>query len=116
MVTWVRCAPALSGKYNDGMPPETRLRSTATAGCGIVNGADLAKVRKLGGVAADLGVSLPQLAIGWLLRQTQVSSVITGATRVEHVHENVKAIGVPRLLTPEVLERIESILDNAPAQ
>jgi voltage-dependent potassium channel beta subunit len=118
MVTWSPLRSGLlSGKYNDGMPPGARLTVDRYSWLrGIVNDADLAKVRKLGGVAADLGLSLPQLAIGWLLRLTQVSSVITGATRVEQVHENVKAIGVPRLLTPEVLERIESILDNAPAQ
>ncbi len=55
-----------------------------------------------------------ELAIGWLLRLSQLSSVITGATRVEHVHENVKAIEVTARLTPEVLARIESILGNNP--
>ncbi len=117
IVTWSPLRSGLlSGKYNDGMPPGARLSVERFNWLrGIVNDGDVAKVRKLGVVAADLGLSLPQLAIGWLLRLTQVSSVITGATRVEHVHENVKAVGVPRLLTPEVLERIESILDNTPA-
>jgi voltage-dependent potassium channel beta subunit len=116
MVTWSPLRSGLlSGKYNDGMPPGVRLSDERYNWLrGIVNDADLAKVRMLAGVAADLSLSLSQLAIGWLLRLTQVSSVITGATRVEHVQENVKAIGIPAMLTPEVLERIESILGNAP--
>src|SRR4030042_393330 len=87
MVTWSPLRSGLlSGKYNAGMPPGVRLSDERYNWLrGIVNDADLAKVRKLGGVAADLSLSLSQLAIGWLLRLTQGSSVITGATRVEHV-------------------------------
>lgn len=116
VVTWSPLRSGLlSGKYNAGMPDGARLSTERYNWLrGILNDADMAKVHKLAGVAGDLGVSLPQLAIGWLLRLTQVSSVITGATRVEHVHENVKAIGIPAMLTPGVLERIESILGNAP--
>jgi voltage-dependent potassium channel beta subunit len=116
VVTWSPLRSGLlSGKYNAGMPDGARLSIERFNWLrGIVNDADVAKVRELAGVAGDLGVSLSQLAIGWLLRLTQVSSVITGATRVEHVHENVKARTVPAMLTPEVLERIEAILGNAP--
>ena len=116
IVTWSPLRSGLlSGKYNSGMPGGARLSIERYNWLrGIINDADVAKVRQLAGVAGDLGVSLPQLAIGWLLRVTQVSSVITGATRVEHVHENVKALTVPAMLTPEVLGRIESILGNAP--
>jgi voltage-dependent potassium channel beta subunit len=116
MVTWSPLRSGLlSGKYNGGMPDGARLSIERYGWLrGIVNDADVAKVRELAGVAADLGVSLPQLAIGWLLRLTQISSVITGATRVEHVHENVKAMTIPAMLTPEVLERIDVILGNAP--
>jgi voltage-dependent potassium channel beta subunit len=115
MVTWSPLRSGLlSGKYNDGMPGGARLSIERYNWLrGIANDADVAKVRKLAGVAGDLGVSLSQLAIGWLLRLPQVSSVITGATRVEHVHENVKASTVPAKLTPDVLERIETILGNA---
>jgi voltage-dependent potassium channel beta subunit len=116
VVTWSPLRSGLlSGKYNAGVPDGARLSIERYNWLrGILNEADVAKARRLAEVAADLGVSLSQLAIGWLLRMTQVSSVITGATRVEHVHENVKAITVPGMLTPEVLERIESILGNAP--
>ena len=116
LVTWSPLRSGLlSGKYNDGMPSGTRLSIERFNWLrGILNDADVAKARALSGVAADLGVSLPQLAIGWLLRLGSVTSVITGATCVEHVHENVKALAVPAKLTPDVLERIETILQNAP--
>jgi voltage-dependent potassium channel beta subunit len=116
LVTWSPLRSGLlSGKYNAGMPDGARLSIDRYNWLrGILNEANLAKVRKLEGVAADLGVSLSALAIGWLLRLPEVSSVITGATRVEHVHQNVKAMAVPAKLTPEVLARIEDILVNAP--
>ncbi len=116
LVTWSPLRSGLlSGKYNDGMPSGTRLSIERFNWLrGILNDADVAKARELTGIAADLGVSLPQLAIGWLLRLRSVTSVITGATRVEHVHENVKALAVPAKLTPDVLERIETVLQNAP--
>ena len=116
LVTWSPLRSGLlSGKYNDGMPSGTRLSIERFNWLrGILNDADVAKARELSSVAADLGVSLPQLAIGWLLRLRSVTSVITGATRVEHVHENVKALAVPAKLTPDVRERIETILQNAP--
>jgi voltage-dependent potassium channel beta subunit len=116
MVTWSPLRSGLlSGKYNEGLPDGTRLSMEGYRWLReILNEADGAKVRRLSAVAADLGVSLPELAIGWLLRLPQVTSVITGATRVEHVHQNVKATAVPTLLTPEILKRIEAILDNGP--
>ena len=116
LVTWSPLRSGLlSGKYSDGMPSGTRLSIERFNWLrGILNDADVAKARELTGIAGDLGVSLPQLAIGWLLRLRSVTSVITGATRVEHVHENVKALAVPAKLTADVLERIETILQNAP--
>lgn len=116
LVTWSPLRSGLlSGKYNRGMPQGARLSMERYHWLrGILNDADVEKARRLADVAADLGLSLPQLAIGWLLRMPQVTSVITGATRVEHVHDNVQATAVPARLTPDVLERIESILGNAP--
>lgn len=114
MVTWSPLRSGLlSGKYNAAVPQGARLglKKYEWLG-GILSAADIAKVRELAVVAADLKISLPQLAIGWLLRVPQVTSVITGATRVAHVLDNVKAIDVPGRLTPEVVARIESILGN----
>lgn len=105
----------LSGKYNAGVPTGTRLGLKDYEWLReILNPADLEKTRQLAAVAQDLGVTLPRMAIAWLLRLPQVSSVITGATSVAHVHENLGAIEVVEKLTPEVLERVEAILQNNP--
>jgi len=61
----------------------------------------------LGKVADDLGISLAQLSIAWLLKNSNVSTVITGASRVEQVKENMKAMDVVEKLTPDVMEAIE---------
>ena len=107
----------LSGKYNEGIPQGSRLSLKNYDWLrDIRNEGDLKKVSALSKVAADLGVSLPQLAIGWLLRVPQLTSVITGATKVAHVEDNVKAIEVAGTLTTELLERIETILGNRPGE
>ena len=69
------------------------------------------KVRKLGEIAGDLGVSMAQLALAWLLKNPNVSTVITGASRVEQVQENMKAIEVVEKLTPNAMETIGNILE-----
>jgi aryl-alcohol dehydrogenase-like predicted oxidoreductase len=74
----------------------------------------IAKVKALTEIAADLGVNVSQLALAWLLRLPEVSSVITGASRVSQVHENLKAAEVKAKLTPDVLARIEEILATNP--
>ena len=67
-------------------------------------------------VAADLGISMAQMALAWCLKNPAVSTVITGASRVEQVQENMKAIAVVEKLTPEVMARIDGILGNKPEQ
>ena len=79
---------------------------------GVVESSD--QMRQLTEVANELGASTAQLALAWLLRLPEVSSVITGASRVSQVHENLKAAELKHKLTPEVLERIEATLDNDP--
>jgi voltage-dependent potassium channel beta subunit len=116
MVTWSPLRSGLlTGKYNEGIPKGSRLslkdygwlRDIRTEG-------NLAKVAALSEIAAEMDVSLAQLAIGWLLRLPQVSSVLTGATRVSQVEENVKAVEVTGRLTPEVLDHIDTVLNNKP--
>lgn len=105
----------LTGKYNQGIPEGTRmtlkgfewLREELTQ-------AKLEKVQKLEPVAQELGCTMAQLALAWCLINPNVSTVITGASRPEQVTENMKALDVLPKLTPEVLERIEGILDNKP--
>jgi aryl-alcohol dehydrogenase-like predicted oxidoreductase len=69
----------------------------------------LAKVAALEPVAKELGCTLAQLAIAWCLKNPFVSTVITGASRVSQVHENLKAADFTDALTPEVMARIDVI-------
>jgi aryl-alcohol dehydrogenase-like predicted oxidoreductase len=66
-------------------------------------------VARLEAVAGDLGCSLAQLAIAWCARNPRVSTVITGASRVSQVEENLRAAEFIDKLTPEVMKRVEGI-------
>jgi aryl-alcohol dehydrogenase-like predicted oxidoreductase len=109
----------LTGKYSDGIPEGSRstlegyewLRSRLE---GEEADAKIEKVKKLTEIANELGCTMAQLAIGWCLANPNVSTVITGASRVEQVEENMKTLEVSEKLTPEILERIEDIVKNKP--
>lgn len=109
----------LTGKYNDGIPKESRvnlegyewLREMLESEEGQQR---LQKVRELVPVAEELGTNMARLAIAWCLKNPNVSTVITGASRVEQVHDNMKALAVVDQLTDDVMEKIEAILDNKP--
>jgi len=103
----------LTGKYNQGIPSGTRLEQHEWLR-GVLTDENIGKVGKLAQLAEEMGVGLPQLAIGWLLRIPQITSVITGATNLKHIEENLKSSEVLEMLTPEILERIEKILGNKP--
>jgi voltage-dependent potassium channel beta subunit len=110
----------LTGKYNEGIPEGTRvtlegyewLRKNLESPKGQAN---VAKARQLAPVAEELGCTQSQLALAWCLMNPNVSTVITGASRAEQVVENMAALDVVDKLTPEVMERVEGILDNKPA-
>jgi voltage-dependent potassium channel beta subunit len=110
----------LTGKYEQGIPPGTRvslpgyewLRERYVGPDAELR---IAKVRRLRVVADELGISTAQLALAWCLKNPNVSSVITGASRPEQVVENMKAMEAVDRLSPEVMERIEAILQNKPA-
>jgi aryl-alcohol dehydrogenase-like predicted oxidoreductase len=68
----------------------------------------LEAVQNLRPIADELGITMAQLAIAWVLREPGVSSAIVGATRPEQVDENVAASGIE--LPPEVLKRIDEVL------
>jgi voltage-dependent potassium channel beta subunit len=111
LVTWSPLRYGLlSGKYNQGLPDGTRLSRDQVWAKEILTEPHLRVTRQLSQVAVELGVSLPQLAIGWLLNVRQVTSVITGASKAAHLEDNLGASRVVRLLTPEVVGRVESIL------
>lgn len=116
LVTWSPLRSGLlSGKYDDGSAQGARLSLRKYAWLkGILTQDNFEKTHRLKKVADKLGVSLPQLAIGWLLRRPQITSVITGATRAAQVEDNLLAVDVPAQLTDAVLAEIEDILGNQP--
>jgi len=107
----------LSGKYKDGIPAGTRasLDKMDWFRDRITN-ERLSTVKGLEGIAADLGITVAQLAIAWILRRKEVSSVITGATRLEQLQQNLAAADAVSKLTDEILERIEKVLGNQPEE
>lgn len=105
----------LTGKYNQGIPEGSRASLPEMSYIrDRITEEKIAKVRQLSQIAQEMGVSTAQLAIGWLLRRKEVSSVITGATRLEQLEENIIAAEVATQLDNDLLERIEGILDNEP--
>jgi len=72
------------------------------------------KIHALNEFSKELGISLPRLAVAWALNNPNVSTVILGASKLTQLKENLKALDDVALLTPDVLEQIESILQNKP--
>jgi voltage-dependent potassium channel beta subunit len=119
LVVWSPLASGiLTGKYNEGFPAGSRMADPNYEWLRQYVTADkIEKVRQLTALSTELGMTVAQLALVWLLRLPEISSVITGASRPEQVHENMKALTFKDKLTPDVLARIESILQaNAPAE
>jgi len=106
----------LTGKYNNGIPEGSRL---AIEGFDWlknrwIQDAKLEKVKKLGLLANEMGVSLAALAIAWTVKNPHVTTSILGATKKGQLLENLKALIVLPLLTAEIMEKIEAILLNKP--
>jgi aryl-alcohol dehydrogenase-like predicted oxidoreductase len=107
----------LTGKYNDGIPDGSRANLENMAWMQEnLTPERLVSVQELGVVAADLGISMAQLAIAWILRRKIVSSVITGATKVSQLEENLAAAEALHLLTDDMLAHIDEILGNHPVE
>jgi voltage-dependent potassium channel beta subunit len=115
LTTWSPLASGLlSGKYRKGVPPGSRgaLETYAFLRDSLTDPAKNRVVDELEAVARDAGATLAQLALAWCLQNRHVSTVITGATRVEQVVENMKALDVAAKLTPDMLLRIEGIVGS----
>ena len=107
----------LSGKYNKGIPEGSRASYPEMAWVKErITEEQISKVRELGVIAADLGLTTAQLAIAWILRRKEISSVITGASRIDQLEENIHAGEVVDKLTDDIQERIEKVLDNHPQE
>jgi voltage-dependent potassium channel beta subunit len=109
----------LTGKYNEGTPDDTRLSLPGYEWMREMFASEewqerLQKVRTLTGIAEKLGTNMARMALAWCLKNPNVSTVITGASRVEQVHDNLQALEVVDLLTDDVMAEIEEVLDNKP--
>jgi voltage-dependent potassium channel beta subunit len=107
----------LTGKYSNGIPEDARLKMDNLNWLKelALTEEKLNKVKKLQSVADKLHLSLAQLSIIWCLSNPHVSTVILGASKVPQFTENLKAIEMQSLLTAEIKEEIEKILDNKPS-
>lgn len=113
----------LTGKYNDGIPKGSRFDNhkdffdSAISSLQSDDGkAKIEKVRKLTKIAERLGGNTTQLALAWAAKNPNVSTVILGATKVDQIVDNCKAIKLYEKLDDKTMQEIEEILDNKPAQ
>jgi voltage-dependent potassium channel beta subunit len=106
----------LSGKYNNGIPENSRLALPEMSWLKdkVFTDDKLKKVTQLSELAKELDVSMASLSIAWCIKNPHVTTAILGATRKEQLTQNLKAIDVIEKLTPEVLEKIEGIMDTKP--
>jgi voltage-dependent potassium channel beta subunit len=109
----------LTGKYNDGIPEGTRVTLPRYAWLrkdfeSEKTRRNIEKVKRLASIADSLGCTLAQMALAWCLKNPNVSTVITGASKPRQVVENMQALDVVGGLTDEIMEKIEAILDNKP--
>jgi voltage-dependent potassium channel beta subunit len=117
--TWSPLASGLlTGKYNEGDPGNTRISLPDYAWLREQFETDdarsrLKKVKQLAHIASDLNATLSRLALAWCLKNPNVSSVITGASKPAQVKENMKAGNLVSKLTPEVMQRIDEVLGKS---
>lgn len=113
----------LTGKYNDGIPEGSRYKNASdpfSANRADNYGdqqwmRDIENTRKLQPIAEKLGTDLTTLAYAWVIKNPNVSSAITGASRVEQVGQAVRSLDLVDKLTPEVMNEIDETLGNKPA-
>ncbi len=116
LTTWSPLASGLlTGKYRHGVPAGSRgaLPNYAFLREGLTDRAKNEIVARLEGVARDLDCTLAQLAIAWCLGNPRVSSVITGATRIEQLNDNLRAVEVAAKLDAGARQRIDAIVGSA---
>jgi len=104
----------LSGKYNKGIPDDSRAATSNMSWLtdNVTDKENIAKVQTLEPIAKELGCTVAQLSLAWCLKNPYVSSVITGASRVEQLHENMKASEIAQKLTGDVMESIEAVFEE----
>lgn len=117
--TWSPLASGLlTGKYQNGIPKDSRgsLKGYDWLKDQLTDKDNLAKVQKLGKIAKELDCTLAQFAIAWCAKNPNVSTVITGASRVDQVHENMKALEILPKLTEDVMAHVDTIVGKPEAE
>ena len=112
LTTWSPLASGLlTVKYGNGIPKDSRgaLEGMGFLVNGLTDAAKNAALVHLDAEASDLGCSLSQLAIAWVAKNPRVSTVITGASKLAQLQENLGALEVMPKLTPEVMARIDEV-------
>ena len=112
LTTWSPLASGLlTGKYKNGIPPGSRgaMESMAWLAKTLTDERKSKAVTQLEGIAAELGCTVAQLAIAWVAKNPRVSTVITGASKLEQLKSNLGAVDVIAKLTPELMAKIEAI-------
>jgi len=112
LTTWSPLASGLlTGKYRNGIPEGSRgaMQNMSFLQDGLTDKARNEAVARLQPIARDLGASTAQLAIAWVAKNPRVSSVITGASSVRQLQDNLKAAEIVPKLTPDVLARIDEV-------
>ncbi|MBA3647069.1 MAG: aldo/keto reductase [Chitinophagales bacterium] len=107
----------LTGKYNNSKPGSTRLFMKGLEWLKEQKLNDenvLGKIKLLSAFALEIGIRMPHLAIGWCLKNSNVSTVILGASKTSQLKENLDALEILPKLTDDVMARIETILQNKP--
>tara|TARA_Y100000590_G_scaffold457244_1_gene609472 strand:+ start:3640 stop:4518 length:879 start_codon:yes stop_codon:yes gene_type:complete len=108
----------LTGKYGDGIPSGSRMaldidflkgRLESEVGKNMIH-----KTKTLTSLSDGIGISLVDLSLGWCLKNPNVSTVILGASNVDQLKENLKAAEAVDKLTPDVMERIEAVVQSKP--
>ncbi|MCY3411066.1 MAG: aldo/keto reductase family protein [Candidatus Heimdallarchaeota archaeon] len=102
----------LTGKYLGGIPEGSRATNSQFLKNDLEDKEKLEKVGKLVELAKSNEMTMSQMALAWILRRDEITSVITGATKISHVQDNVKASEIT--LSKDVLDQIHEILDNDP--
>lgn len=108
----------LTGKYKAGIPDDSRgaLKGFEWLQDGLLNQERQAVVAKLEPIASGMGATLAQFSLAWCLQNESVSTVLTGASRVGQIHENMKALDFVDKFTPEVMSAIDDALGGGVAR
>lgn len=110
-------------QYNNGIPADSRFAAHSDFFKDTLKSLNeeegLSKIRKVQALTklaeTELGCSVTHLALAWIAKNPNTSTVILGASKPEQVVDNLKALDVIPKLTPEILDKIETILQNKPA-